>query len=223
MTKTYYSGQWYLTIVKNEGEEVYCYFDLIKDINHKMRCPVSQLGSIEKIIEVIKGHKEIDELPENECLRKYNTENFKMYEDFLKILNKELEDETNEQNKINNIVGANKIVVDYNNTESTAEALKSFLIKQLPRFKDHEDMHKYIKGEVPYYCSEGKDFWSEVYKEIALQNGVNYISQVQDFQSVISYIDFITDRDFIKVCNKELSTRKKKFIDFELFYQKYSA
>jgi len=117
----------------------------------------------------------------------------------------------------------NKIVVDYNNSESTAEILKSFLIGQLPRFKDFKDMQNYIKGEAPYYCSEGKDFWSEIYKEIALQHGFNYISQVEDFQAIISYIDYITDRDFIKVINKELKTRKKKFADLELFYEKYSA
>lgn len=117
----------------------------------------------------------------------------------------------------------NKIIIDYNNSEYVAEILKDFLIEQLPRFKDAEDMHNYIKGEYPYCCSEGKDFWSEIYKEVAIQNNVKYISQVKDYQCIISYIDFIIDRDFIKVINQGLKTRKKKFADFELFYKKYSV
>ncbi|MBZ9693363.1 hypothetical protein [Clostridium sp. M14] len=89
MKKTYYSEQWYLTIVKNKGEETYCYFDSIKDINHKMGCPVSQIGSIEKIIDVLKGQKAIDEMPQYECLRELNANNFKMYNDFIEILNRQ--------------------------------------------------------------------------------------------------------------------------------------
>lgn len=99
MKTTYYSGKWYLTIVKNEGEETYCYFDLIKCINSKWGCPASRVGSIEHVLEVIKGYKEIDEKPEFENSRELNTDNFKMYEDFTEILNKALEDEKNKQNK----------------------------------------------------------------------------------------------------------------------------
>lgn len=93
MTKTYYSGAWYLTIT-NEAEtkgEVYCYFDFIKDKNSWLGCPVDQFGSIEKVLNVLKGYKTIDEESQYECLRKFNSDKFKMYDDFIKILNEELE------------------------------------------------------------------------------------------------------------------------------------
>lgn len=64
-----------------------------------------------------------------------------------------------------------KLFLDYTKTKQDAEILKQFLISQLHRFKNANDMTDYIIGECPYYCSEGKDFWSDVWKEIAKQNG----------------------------------------------------
>lgn len=93
MTKTYYSGAWYLTIT-DETEtkgKVYCYYDFIVDKNSLLGCPVNQFGSIEEVLNVLKRKKAIDEEPQYKCLRKYNINTFKMYDDFIKILNKELE------------------------------------------------------------------------------------------------------------------------------------
>ncbi len=94
MTKTYYSGDYYM-IISNEmpmtdDGNTYCKFDLIKDMNHFMGCPVNQFGKIEKVLNVIKGWKEIDEKPEYTCLREINASKIKMQDEFINILENEL-------------------------------------------------------------------------------------------------------------------------------------
>jgi hypothetical protein len=114
-----------------------------------------------------------------------------------------------------------KLFLDYTKTKQDAEILKQFLISQVHRFTDAKDMERYIIGECPYYVSEGKDFWSDVWKEIAKQNGKQYISQVENSQWIIEYLNYIADHDFSIVCNAGLNTRKRKVMDREAFYNYY--
>lgn len=110
---------------------------------------------------------------------------------------------------------------DYLKTKQDAEILKRFLITQLHRFKNADEMTDYIKGEYPYYVSEGKDFCSEILHEIAKQNGKQYISQVENYSWIIEYINHILDKDFSIICNQNLKTKKRKYMDREAFYNKY--
>jgi len=114
------------------------------------------------------------------------------------------------------------LVFDYTKTKQDAEVLKQFLISQLHRFKNANDMTDYIKGEYPYYVSESKDFCSEILHEIAKQNGKQYISQVENYSWIIEYINYILDHDFSIVCNAGLKTRKHKYMDRETFYNCYA-
>ena len=116
-----------------------------------------------------------------------------------------------------------KLFLDYTETKQDAEILKQFLISQVHRFTDAKDMERYIIGEYPYYVSEGKDFWSDVWKEIAKQNGKQYISQVENSQWIIEYLNYIADHDFSMACNKGLKTRKRKVMDREAFYNCYAV
>jgi hypothetical protein len=94
MTETYYSGNYYMTIsnelpVTDDGN-TYCMFDLIKDKNSFMGCPVNQFGTIKEIIEVLKGWKEIDQRPEYENLKTINSDIIKMEDEFINILESKL-------------------------------------------------------------------------------------------------------------------------------------
>ena len=104
----------------------------------------------------------------------------------------------------------NKLFLDYTKTKQDAEILKQFLISQVHRFISVKDMERYIIGEYPYYVSEAKDFWSDVWQEIAKQNEKQYISQVENSQWIIEYLNYIADHDFSMVCNEGLKTRKRK-------------
>lgn len=198
MENIYYSGQWYLKIVKEEGEEVYCYFDLIKDMNHKMGCPVSQLGSIEKIIEVIKGQKAIDELPQYECLRELNADNFKMYEEFLAILNKELETKTKEENKINDEINFKSFDiwegVTIQDQENNFYTIKTLELKesdyQSIRLFEHQEKYYLLISNMVYCCQleyEIKEIEKDIYKKLETQaiNINSYKSNIRDIENNI--------------------------------------
>ena len=94
MTKTYISGDWYLTIsnempITNDGN-TYCKFDLIKYKDSFYGCPVNQFGTIEEVLETLKGWKEIDKKPEYTCLKEINADKYKMEDEFINILESEL-------------------------------------------------------------------------------------------------------------------------------------
>ena len=113
------------------------------------------------------------------------------------------------------------LIYDYTQAQKDAETIKQFLIEQMPRFKDEEDMDKYIHCEFPYYLSDGKGLWGEIWAEIAKQHGVKYISQVENGQWILEYLDHIADHELVTAMNSGLNTRKRKTADRELFYQKY--
>jgi hypothetical protein len=105
--------------------------------------------------------------------------------------------------------------LDYNKTEQDAATLKQYLISQIGRFKSADDLHNYVVGEPPYYVSECKDFWSNVLQLAKKQSNA-------EGMDLINYFNFIADRDFTRVLNDGLKTRKRKTVDWEQFYKKYS-
>ena len=93
MNKTFTSGNWYLTISNEkpmtDDGNTYCKFDLIKYKNSFWGCPVNQFGTIEEILNVLKGWKKISEKPEYECIKAINEEKIKMQNEFINILESE--------------------------------------------------------------------------------------------------------------------------------------
>jgi len=90
LTKTYYSGDYYLT-VSNEipmtrSGKIYCKFDLIKNKNSFYGAPVNQFGSVEEILDTLKCWKQIDAKPEYACLKEINSSKHRMEDDFIDIL-----------------------------------------------------------------------------------------------------------------------------------------
>lgn len=95
MTETYYSGDFYMTIsneppMTNDGN-TYCKFDLTKHKDSKWGCPVNQFGSMEEILSVLKGWREISNKPEFDCIMEINAPQRKMENDFISILEMKLE------------------------------------------------------------------------------------------------------------------------------------
>ena len=90
MEKTYYSGQWYLTVSDEspmcENGEIYCKLDLTKYKDSFWGCPIDQQGSVEKLLKVLKGWVEIDKRTEFEILKEINKDRIKMKDEFINIL-----------------------------------------------------------------------------------------------------------------------------------------
>ena len=90
MKNTYYSGNYYMTISDelplSSDSKIHCKFDLIKYKDNYWGCPIDQFGTIEKVLRVLKGWKEISESPEFENIREINVEQIKMENDFINIL-----------------------------------------------------------------------------------------------------------------------------------------
>jgi len=103
---------------------------------------------------------------------------------------------------------------DYLQAEYDGEVLKDFLIEQLPRFINCEQMQTYIKS------SDG--FWQDVRNEITKQKRVKRFSELEDYKWILDYLNFLADRDLAKAINKGLNTRNKKYADLEKFFIKYS-
>lgn len=108
-------------------------------------------------------------------------------------------------------------IMDYTQAEVDALKIKNYMISQFNRFKNHEDLLSWVKGDCPYFVSEGKDMYSEILS-IAKE-------EVKDLNVCwfMNYINFIADEYLSSVCNKELKTRKRKSLDWVLFFNKYAV
>lgn len=95
-TKVFNSGKWYMVIsneahiTKTDDGEVYCKFDLGNPQNSFWDCPISRIGSINDILEVLKGWLEIDQEERFNNLREINKEVIHMEKYFISILENEL-------------------------------------------------------------------------------------------------------------------------------------
>ena len=90
MTKTYYSGDWYMTIsneppMTNDGK-IYCQFDQIKYKHSFWGCPVNQFGTVGEVLSVLQSWKKIDDKPEFANIKKLNVDVIKMENNFINIL-----------------------------------------------------------------------------------------------------------------------------------------
>ena len=94
MTKTYYSGKYYMTISNEppmtDDGKTYCEFDFITEKNSIWGCPVDQFGTIEEVLRVLRGWRKIDDKPEFAEVKKLNVETIKMEDEFIKILVSEI-------------------------------------------------------------------------------------------------------------------------------------
>lgn len=94
-TKIFNSGKWYMVIsnetpMTNDGK-VYCGFDLIKNKNSLYGFPVNQFGTIEDILQELQRRRKSSKNPEFDCLKEINKDKYKMYEEFISILENELQ------------------------------------------------------------------------------------------------------------------------------------
>lgn len=94
LTETYHSGNWYMTISNEmpmtDDGKTYCEFDLIKDQNSIWGCPVNQFGTIEEVLDVLKGWRKIDDKPEFQNVKTLNSEIIKMEDEFINILERKV-------------------------------------------------------------------------------------------------------------------------------------
>lgn len=93
-TKTFNSGKWYMVIsnekpMTNDGKTC-CKFDLISNKNSFWGCPVNQFGTMEEILETLKGWLEIDQEERFSNLKEINKDMINMEKEFISILENEL-------------------------------------------------------------------------------------------------------------------------------------
>lgn len=94
MNKTFYSGEWYMTIsdeppMSGDGKTYYK-FDLIRNMNSFYGCPVQQFGNMEEILNRLIRYKEIHERPEYDCIREVYKDKADALDYFIQTLHKEL-------------------------------------------------------------------------------------------------------------------------------------
>jgi hypothetical protein len=111
-----------------------------------------------------------------------------------------------------------KFKLDYAQIEHDSNVIKNFIINKIKEFEDFESFEKYVKGEKPYYCSEMKDMTSNILQLIKDQEKENY-----NAHWTLEYIWHLLDcQEFVNVMNHGLNTRKRKYVDREKFFEKYS-
>ena len=101
MTETHYSGDWYLTI-SNEmpmtnRRKTLCKFDLTKYKDSFYGAPVNQFGSVEEVLDTLRGWQKISAKPEYDIIREINKEKITMENEFMGILVSHLAQRTAQQ------------------------------------------------------------------------------------------------------------------------------
>lgn len=95
-TKIFNSGKWYMVIsneaniTKTDDNKVYCKFNLGNPLDSFWDCPISHIGSMKEILEVLKGWLEIDQEERFNNLKEINKEVIDMEKEFISILENEL-------------------------------------------------------------------------------------------------------------------------------------
>ena len=111
-----------------------------------------------------------------------------------------------------------KFKLDYTQIEHDSNVVKNFIINKVKDFDNFESFEKYVKGENPYYCSESKDMTSNILQLIKEQEGASY-----DARWTLDYVWHLLDcQEFVSIMNNGLNTRKRKYVDREKFFKKYS-
>ena len=111
-----------------------------------------------------------------------------------------------------------KFKLDYTQIEHDSNVVKNFIINKVKEFDNFEDFEKYVKGEKPYYCSEMKDMTSNILQLIKEQEGASY-----NARWTLDYVWHLLDcQEFVSIMNNGLNTRKRKYVDREKFFEKYS-
>lgn len=94
MTKTFYSGDWYM-VISNEppvtnSRKTYCMFDLTKYKGSLYGCPINQFGSMEDVLDCLIRYREISNRPEYDCIRDVYKDRNNARDYFISVLREEI-------------------------------------------------------------------------------------------------------------------------------------